>query len=71
MEAAWGALREPTYLWQPSVFQAVASQEPAIEPALAYDDITLRDKIGRPDGARLQDRILLKRIYGDPIDKDY
>src|SRR5258708_7125289 len=25
----------------PEVFQAVASQEPAIEPALAYDDITL------------------------------
>jgi S-formylglutathione hydrolase len=46
----------------PEVFQAVASQEPAIEPALAYDDITLRDKIGRPD---------FKRIYGDPIDKDY
>jgi len=55
----------------PEVFQAVASQEPAIEPALAYDDITLRDKIGRPDGTGLQDRILLKQIYGDPIDKDY
>jgi S-formylglutathione hydrolase len=46
----------------PEVFQAVASLEPAIEPALAYDEITLRDKIGRPD---------LRRIYGDPIDKDY
>src|SRR5467141_3324011 len=55
----------------PEGFQAVASQEPAIEPALAYDDITLRDKIGRPDGTGLQDRILLQRIYGDPIDKDY
>ena len=55
----------------PEVFQAVASQEPAIEPALAYDDITPRDKIGRPDGTGLQDRILLKRIYGDPIDKEY
>jgi S-formylglutathione hydrolase len=57
----------------PQVFQAVASQEPAIEPALAYDDITLRDKIGRPDGnpGAFQDRILLKQIYGDPIDKDY
>ena len=55
----------------PDVFQAVASQEPAIEPALAYDDITPRDRIGRPDGAGLQDRILLKRIYGDPIDKEY
>src|SRR5262245_9272869 len=57
----------------PEVFQAVASQEPAIEPALAYDDITLRDKIGRPGGnpGAFQDRILLKQIYGDPIDKDY
>jgi S-formylglutathione hydrolase len=48
----------------PEVFQAVASLEPAIEPALAYDDITLRDKFARPD-------TLIKRIYGDPIDKDY
>jgi S-formylglutathione hydrolase len=55
----------------PEVFQAVASQEPTIEPVLAYDDITPRDKIGRPDGSGLQDRILLNRIYGDPIDKDY
>src|SRR5215467_14537245 len=58
----------------PEVFQAVASLEPAIEPALAYDDITLRDRIGRPDGSSpgaFQDRILLKQIYGDPIDKDY
>jgi S-formylglutathione hydrolase len=46
----------------PEAFQAVASLEPAIEPALAYDDITLRDRIGRPD---------FRRIYGDPIDKDY
>ena len=57
----------------PEVFQAVASLEPAIEPALAYDDITPRDKIGRPDGnpEAVRDRILLKQIYGDPIDKDY
>ena len=63
----------------PEVFQAVASLEPAIEPALAYDDITPRDKIGRPDGnpEAVRDRILLtriygdQRIYGDPIDKDY
>ena len=57
----------------PEVFQAVASLEPAIEPALAYDDITPRDKIGRPDGnpEAVQDRILFKQIYGDPIDKDY
>jgi S-formylglutathione hydrolase len=48
----------------PEVFQAVASQEPGIEPALAYDDITLRNKFTRPD-------TLIKQIYGDPIDKDY
>jgi S-formylglutathione hydrolase len=48
----------------PEVFQAVASQEPGIEPVLAYDDIKLRDKFYRPD-------TLIKQIYGDPIDKDY
>jgi S-formylglutathione hydrolase len=48
----------------PEVFQAVASMKPGIEPALAYDDITLRDKFSRPD-------TLIKQIYGDPIDKDY
>jgi len=48
----------------PEVFQAVASQEPAIEPALAYDDITLRNTFYKPD-------TLIKQIYGNPIDKDY
>jgi S-formylglutathione hydrolase len=48
----------------PEVFQAVASQEPGIEPVLAYDDIKLRDKLYKPD-------TLIKQIYGDPIDKDY
>src|SRR6266849_3818753 len=48
----------------PEVFQAVASQEPAIEPLLAFDDIKLRDKFYRPD-------TLIKQIYGDPIDKDH
>jgi S-formylglutathione hydrolase len=48
----------------PEVFQAVASEEPGIEPVLAYDDIKLRDKFYRPD-------TLMKQIYGDPIDKDY
>jgi S-formylglutathione hydrolase len=49
---------------RPEAFQAVASQEPAIEPALSYDEITLRDKFYRPDA-------LIKQIYGDPIDKAY
>ena len=48
----------------PEVFQAVASMEPAIDPALAYDEVTLRNKLNRPD-------TLVKQIYGDPIDKDY
>jgi S-formylglutathione hydrolase len=48
----------------PEVFQAVASQEPGVEPALAYDEVTLRHKFNRPD-------TLIKQIYGDPIDKDY
>jgi S-formylglutathione hydrolase len=51
-------------LKHPDVFQAVASQEPGIEPVLKYDDIQLRDRFYRPDA-------LFKRIYGDPIDKDY
>src|SRR5499427_3972051 len=48
----------------PEVFQAVASQEPGIEPALAYDDVTLRNKLNWPD-------TLIKQLYGDPIDKDH
>ncbi len=48
----------------PEVFQAVASLEPAIEPALSYDEITLRDKINQRDA-------FAKQIYGDPVDKEY
>jgi S-formylglutathione hydrolase len=48
----------------PEVFQAVASQEPAIEPALTYDDTKLRDTFYRVTP-------FIKQIYGDPIDKDY
>src|SRR5258707_11336424 len=60
-----GAMRSlPMAVKYPEVFQAVASQEPAIEPALAYDDITLRNTFYVPD-------TLIKQIYGDPIDKDY
>jgi S-formylglutathione hydrolase len=36
----------------PEVFQAVAALEPAIEPALSYDEITLRDKINQRDAIR-------------------
>jgi S-formylglutathione hydrolase len=48
----------------PELFQAVASQEPGIEPVLSFDDIKLRDRFWRSDQ-------LLHGIYGDPIDKDY
>jgi S-formylglutathione hydrolase len=48
----------------PEVFQAVASLEPSIPPALAYDDIRLRDNwFWFPE--------IQKQIYGDPIDKEY
>lgn len=48
----------------PDLFQAVASQEPGIEPALRYDDITLRDRFWRSDS-------LVEEIYGKPVDKSY
>jgi S-formylglutathione hydrolase len=48
----------------PEVFQAVAVLEPAIEPVLSYDEITLRDKGPNRD-------VLNKQFYGDPIDKEY
>jgi S-formylglutathione hydrolase len=50
----------------PEVFQAVASLEPGVPPALVYDDITLRDR-WYPDDIKQ----IYKQIYGDPIDKDY
>ena len=48
----------------PEAFQAVASQEPGIEPALAYDDIQLRDRFWRAQP-------LFEKIYGAPVDRDY
>lgn len=48
----------------PDVFAAVASMEPGIEPALAFDDIQLRDRFWRDDA-------LLQSIYGAPVDKAY
>lgn len=48
----------------PEAFQAVASQEPGIEPALAFDDIQLRDRFWRSDA-------LFQQIYGAPVDKAY
>lgn len=42
----------------------MASQEPGIEPALAFDDIKLRDRYWRSDE-------LFQEIYGKPVDKAY
>ena len=48
----------------PDLFQAVAAQEPGIEPALSFDDIKLRDRFWRTDK-------LFKTVYGDPVDQAY
>ncbi len=48
----------------PDVFQAVASMEPGIEPALAFKDIQLRDRFWR-------DQALFEQIYGKPVDEAY
>lgn len=48
----------------PDVFTAIAALEPGIEPALAFDDIELRDRFWRADD-------LFEQIYGTPIDRDY
>jgi len=48
----------------PDVFQAVASMEPGIEPALQYKDIKLRDRFWR-------DQPLFEKIYGKPVDEVY
>jgi S-formylglutathione hydrolase len=48
----------------PDKFQAVASMEPGIEPALAFKDVKLRDRFWRDDA-------LLELIYGKPVDEAY
>ncbi len=48
----------------PDAFQAVASMEPGIEPALAFKDVKLRDRFWRDD-------TLLQSIYGKPVDEAY
>ncbi|MDP3738509.1 MAG: alpha/beta hydrolase-fold protein [Hyphomonadaceae bacterium] len=48
----------------PDAFQAVASMEPGIEPALEYKDIKLRDRFWR-------DQALFEAIYGKPVDETY
>ena len=48
----------------PDKFQAVASMEPGIEPALAFKDVKLRDRFWRDDN-------LLQSIYGKPVDEAY
>lgn len=48
----------------PELFQAVASQEPGIEPALKFEDIKLRDRFWRSDA-------MFEEIFGRPVDKAY
>lgn len=48
----------------PDVFQAVASMEPGIEPALEYRHVKLRDRFWR-------DQALFETIYGKPVDEAY
>jgi S-formylglutathione hydrolase len=48
----------------PDKFQAVASMEPGIEPALEFKDIKLRDRFWRDQG-------LFEQIYGKPVDEAY
>lgn len=48
----------------PDMFQAVASQEPGIEPALSFDDIKLRDRFYRDDA-------LFEQKFGKPVDRAY
>ncbi len=48
----------------PDLFQAVASMEPGIEPALEFKDIKLRDRFWR-------DQSLFETIYGKPVDEAY
>lgn len=48
----------------PDLFQAVASMEPGIEPALTFNDVQLRDRFWRDDN-------LLQSIYGEPVDEAY
>jgi S-formylglutathione hydrolase len=48
----------------PQLFQGVASLEPGIEPALDFDQISLRDRFWRSDA-------LFQEIYGSPVDKSY
>jgi S-formylglutathione hydrolase len=48
----------------PEMFQAVAAQEPGIEPALTYDAIKPRDRFYRTEA-------LFEEKYGKPVDKAY
>lgn len=48
----------------PEVFQAVASMEPGIEPALKFSDIQLRDRFWRDDP-------LFQEKYGKPVDEAF
>lgn len=48
----------------PGIFGAVAAIEPAIEPALTWDEVGPRVKFWRPTG-------FMEMIFGSPIDRDH
>jgi len=47
----------------PDVFGGLAALEPGIEPALAFDDVKMRNRFQRDDA-------FFKTIFGDPVDRD-
>ena len=51
-------------LKHPDIFQAVASMEPGIEPALEFKDIKLRDRFYR-------DQALFEEKFGKPVDEAF
>jgi len=47
----------------PEVFGGLAALEPGIEPALAFEDVKMRNRFQRDDR-------FFKTIFGDPVDRD-
>jgi len=48
----------------PEMFGGLAAMEPGIEPALAFDDVKMRNRFQRDDR-------FFARIFGNPVDKAY
>jgi S-formylglutathione hydrolase len=48
----------------PEVFGGLAAMEPGIEPALAFEDVKMRNRFQRDDA-------FFKSIFGDPVDPEF